>query len=89
MVTCRETTDSGWVRVHAGRLHVSESPKLVPVSSGTNSANLLSESLPLFGLEKANPDDYAVTEVIMHKGGTSQSAWQLLKKKIYIYIHIH
>nr|CAG4642287.1 EOG090X00MP [Evadne anonyx] len=64
----RETTDSGWVRVHAGRLHVSESPKLVPVSSGTNAANLLSESLPLFGLEMANADDFAVTEVIMHKG---------------------
>ena len=58
------------MRVHVGRLRVSESPKLVPVSSGTNAANLLSESLPLFGLEMANPDDFAVTEVIMHKGGT-------------------
>nr|CAG4641443.1 EOG090X00MP [Eurycercus lamellatus] len=64
----RETTDSGWVRVHAGRLQVSESPKLVPVSSGTNAASLLSESLPLFGLETANPDDFSVTEIIMHKG---------------------
>nr|CAG4635922.1 EOG090X00MP [Eubosmina coregoni] len=64
----RETTDSGWVRVHAGRLHVSESPKLVPVSSGTNVNSLLSESLPLFGLEMANPDDFSVTEIIMHKG---------------------
>lgn len=65
----RETTDSGWVRVHAGRLQVSESPKLVPVSSGTSAAGLLSESLPLFGLEMANPEDFTVTEVIMHKGG--------------------
>jgi len=64
----RETTDSGWVRVHVGRLHVSESPKLVPVSSGTDAANLLAESLPLFGLETANPDDFVVTEIIMHKG---------------------
>ena len=74
--TCRETTDSGWVRVHAGKLHVSESPKLVPVSSGTNVASLLSESLPLFGLEMANPDDFTVTEVIMHKGGTLKLAWE-------------
>jgi hypothetical protein len=65
----RESTDSGWVRVHAGRLQVSESPKLVPVSSGTSAASLLSESLPLFGLESANPDDFSVTEIIMHKGG--------------------
>ena len=57
------------MRVHAGRLQVSESPKLVPVSSGTNAASLLSESLPLFGLERSNPDDYVVSEIIMHKGG--------------------
>ena len=31
--------------------------------------SLLSESLPLFGLEMANPDDFSVTEIIMHKGG--------------------
>ena len=72
IVDDRETTDSGWVRVHVGRLHVSESPKLVPVSSGTDAANLLAESLPLFGLETANPDDFVVTEIIMHKGGNHQ-----------------
>lgn len=55
--------------MHAGRLHVSESPKLVPVSSGTNVASLLSESLPLFGLDNANPEDYEVTEIIMYRGG--------------------
>lgn len=70
LIVSRESTDSGWVRVHGGRLHVSESPKLVPVSSGTNVASLLSESLPLFGLETANPDDYEVAEIIMHRGGT-------------------
>nr|CAG4644551.1 EOG090X00MP [Leptodora kindtii] len=64
----RETIDTGWVRVHAGRLHVSESPKLVPVSCGTNVASLLSESLPLFGLERASPDDFIVAEIIMLKG---------------------
>lgn len=72
-IVFRETIDTGWVRVHAGRLQVSESPKLVPVSSGTNAASLLSESLPLFGLEGKNPDDFAVAEVIMHKGGTRNS----------------
>lgn len=52
-------------------MQVSESPKLVPVSSGTNAASLLSESLPLFGLETANPEDFSVTEIIMHKGGST------------------
>lgn len=61
------------MRVHAGRLQVSESPKLVPVSSGTSAASLLSESLPLFGLDAANPDDFSVTEIIMHKGGINPS----------------
>nr|CAH0112874.1 unnamed protein product [Daphnia galeata] len=82
----RESTDSGWVRVHAGRLQVSESPKLVPVSSGTSAASLLSESLPLFGLESANPDDFSVTEIIMHKGvserilGREEIPWESLKQ---------
>ena len=69
----RETIDTGWVRVHAGRLHVSESPKLVPVSCGTNVASLLSESLPLFGLERASPDDFIVAEIIMLKGGNNST----------------
>nr|CAG4646023.1 EOG090X00MP [Macrothrix elegans] len=82
----RDTADSGWVRVHAGRLHVSESPKLVPVSSGTSAASLLSESLPLFGLENANPEDYAVSEIIMHKGvserilASDEMPWESLKQ---------
>nr|CAG4634607.1 EOG090X00MP [Alona affinis] len=82
----RETTDSGWVRVHAGRLQVSESPKLVPVSSGTSAAALLSESLPLFGLENANPEDFSVTEIIMHKGVSErvltrdEIPWESLKQ---------
>ncbi|XP_057371949.1 diacylglycerol kinase theta-like [Daphnia carinata] len=82
----RESTDSGWVRVHAGRLQVSESPKLVPVSSGTSAASLLSESLPLFGLESANPEDFSVTEIIMHKGvservlARDEIPWESLKQ---------
>nr|CAG4640613.1 EOG090X00MP [Eulimnadia texana] len=82
----RENIDTGWARVHAGRLNISECPKLVPVSSGTSAANLLSESLPLFGLENCSPDSFVVAEVIIDRGVSErilekdENPWESLKQ---------
>ena len=50
--------------------------------------SLLSESLPLFGLEMANPDDFSVTEIIMHKGGNSAKLVILLFFNLQLQLNI-
>nr|CAG4643704.1 EOG090X00MP [Lepidurus arcticus] len=83
----RHNIDTGWVRVHAGRLKVSESPKLVPVTTYTTVEHLIEESLPLFGLEYSNTLDISMCEVILDKGGVSERVanndeipWENLKQ---------
>lgn len=61
--------DSGEVRVYPGKLQVSQAFCIVPVESNTTVGDLIRESLPRFGLEDSNCDDFRCSEILLDRGG--------------------
>ncbi|XP_025263316.1 diacylglycerol kinase theta isoform X5 [Camponotus floridanus] len=81
-----KNNDSGEVRVYPGKLQVSESFCIVPVTEATSVADLISEALEKFGLENFNCDDYRCSEILLDRGVTErvlswdERPWDIVKK---------
>ncbi|KMQ91020.1 diacylglycerol kinase theta [Lasius niger] len=63
-----KNNDSGEVRVYPGKLQVSESFCIVPVTEATTVADLINEALEKFGLQNFNCDDYRCSEILLDRG---------------------
>ncbi|XP_072765887.1 diacylglycerol kinase theta isoform X9 [Anoplolepis gracilipes] len=81
-----KNNDSGEVRVYPGKLQVSESFCIVPVTEATTVADLISEALEKFGLQNFNCDDYRCSEILLDRGVTErvlswdERPWDIVKK---------
>ncbi|XP_011863317.1 PREDICTED: diacylglycerol kinase theta isoform X7 [Vollenhovia emeryi] len=77
--------DSGEVRVYPGRLQVSESFCIVPVTEATTVADLINEALEKFGLQNFNCDDFRCSEILLDRGVTErvlswdEKPWDIVK----------
>ncbi|KAL0127368.1 hypothetical protein PUN28_005575 [Cardiocondyla obscurior] len=78
--------DSGEVRVYPGRLQVSESFCIVPVTEATTVTDLINEALEKFGLQNFNSDDFRCSEILLDRGVTErvlswdERPWDIVKK---------
>ncbi|TGZ53488.1 Diacylglycerol kinase [Temnothorax longispinosus] len=78
--------DSGEVRVYPGRLQVSESFCIVPVTEATTVVDLINEALEKFGLQNFNCDDFRCSEILLDRGVTErvcswdERPWDIVKK---------
>ncbi|XP_012528051.1 diacylglycerol kinase theta isoform X8 [Monomorium pharaonis] len=78
--------DSGEVRVYPGRLQVSESFCIVPVTEATTVTDLISEALEKFGLQNFNCDDFRCSEILLDRGVTEKvlpydaRPWDIVKQ---------
>ncbi|XP_029178191.1 diacylglycerol kinase theta isoform X7 [Nylanderia fulva] len=81
-----KNNDSGEVRVYPGKLQVSESFCIVPVTEATTVADLINEALEKFGLQNFNCDDYRCSEILLDRGVTErvlswdERPWDIVKK---------
>ncbi|XP_011703393.1 PREDICTED: diacylglycerol kinase theta isoform X6 [Wasmannia auropunctata] len=64
--------DSGEVRVYPGKLQVSESFCIVPVTEATTVVDLINEALEKFGLQNFNCDDFRCSEILLDRGVTER-----------------
>lgn len=62
-------SESGEVRVYPGKLQVSESFCIVPVTEATTIADLIEEALQKFGLQNFKSEDYRCSEILLDHGG--------------------
>ena len=62
-------TDSGEVRIYPGKLQVSNSFCIVPVTESTTIADLIKEAIKRFGLDNNNCEDYRCSEILLDRGG--------------------
>lgn len=60
--------DKGDVRVFPGRVEVQTNYCSVPVDTETNMMDLCRQALERFALDKANTDDYRVSQIVMERG---------------------
>lgn len=69
--SCRDFRDSesGEVRVYPGKLQVSESFCIVPVTETTTVADIIEEALQKFGLQNFKSEDYRCSEILLDRGG--------------------
>lgn len=65
---CRDL-EAGEVRVYPGKLQVSESFCIVPVTVNTTVADLIEEALQKFGLENFKSEDYRCSKILLDRGG--------------------
>ncbi|XP_025989965.1 diacylglycerol kinase theta isoform X6 [Solenopsis invicta] len=78
--------DSGEVRVYPGKLQVSESFCIVPVTETTTVTDLINEALEKFGLQNFNCDDFRCSEILLDRGVTEKvlsydaRPWDIVKK---------
>ncbi|XP_043462273.1 diacylglycerol kinase theta isoform X6 [Leptopilina heterotoma] len=78
-------SDSGEVRVYPGKLQVSESFCIVPVTERTNISDLIREALLRFGLQDFMYEDYRCSQVLLDRGVTGrvlawdEKPWELVK----------
>lgn len=78
-------SDSGEVRVYPGKLQVSESFCIVPVTEKTNISDLIREALLRFGLQDFMYEDYRCSQVLLDRGVTGrvlswdEKPWELVK----------
>ncbi|XP_018316745.1 diacylglycerol kinase theta isoform X9 [Mycetomoellerius zeteki] len=78
--------DSGEVRVYPGKLQVSESFCIVPVTEATTVVDLINEALEKFGLQNFNCDDFRCSEILLDHGVTErvlswdERPWDIVKK---------
>ncbi|KAL6449241.1 hypothetical protein ACFW04_000708 [Cataglyphis niger] len=81
-----KNNDSGEVRVYPGKLQVSESFCIVPVTEATTVTDLINEALEKFGLQNFNCDDYRCSEILLDRGVTErvlswdERPWDIVKK---------
>ena len=61
--------DKGEVRVFPGKVEVTTSYCTVPVDNETNMMDLCRQALERFALDKANTDDYRVSQLVLERGG--------------------
>ncbi|XP_078042803.1 diacylglycerol kinase theta isoform X10 [Augochlora pura] len=79
-------SEAGEVRVYPGKLQVSDSFCIVPVTENTTVANLIEEALQKFGLENFNSEDYRCSEILLDRGVTErvlsreEKPWQIVKQ---------
>lgn len=59
------------MRVYSGKLQVSESFCLVPVTETSTIEDLIKDALEKFGLHDLDPNDYMCSETLLDHGGTS------------------
>ncbi|XP_067205134.1 diacylglycerol kinase theta isoform X5 [Linepithema humile] len=78
--------DSGEVRVYPGKLQISESFCIVPVTEATTVADSINEALEKFGLQNFNCDDYRCSEILLDRGVTErvlswdERPWDIVKQ---------
>ncbi|XP_033224636.1 diacylglycerol kinase theta isoform X3 [Belonocnema kinseyi] len=78
-------SDSGEVRVYPGKLQVSESFCIVPVTETTTISDLIREALLRFGLQDFNCEDYRCSEILLDRGVTErvlswdEKPWEIVK----------
>ncbi|XP_012276766.1 diacylglycerol kinase theta isoform X1 [Orussus abietinus] len=78
--------DSGEVRVYPGKLQVSESFCLVPVTETTTVDDLIREALHRFGLQDINCEDYRCSEILLDRGvservlSREEKPWEIVKQ---------
>ncbi|XP_076173552.1 diacylglycerol kinase theta isoform X3 [Ptiloglossa arizonensis] len=79
-------SQAGEVRVYPGKLQVSESFCIVPVTETTTVADLIEESLQKFGLENFRSEEYRCSEILLDRGVTErvltrdEKPWQIVKQ---------
>nr|XP_033325345.1 diacylglycerol kinase theta isoform X5 [Megalopta genalis] len=79
-------SEAGEVRVYPGKLQVSDSFCIVPVTETTTVANLIEEALQKFGLENFNSEDYRCSEILLDRGVTErvlsreEKPWEIVKQ---------
>ncbi|CAL7933909.1 unnamed protein product [Xylocopa violacea] len=79
-------SESGEVRVYAGKLQVSESFCIVPVTEATTIADLIDEALQKFGLQNFKSEDYRCSEILLDRGVTErvlsrdEKPWEIVKQ---------
>ncbi|KAG7213122.1 hypothetical protein KM043_002441 [Ampulex compressa] len=77
--------ESGEVRVYPGKLQVSESFCIVPVTEATTVADLIHEALQKFGLQNFKSEDYRCSEILLDRGVTErvlsrdEKPWEIVK----------
>ncbi|XP_031848599.1 diacylglycerol kinase theta isoform X5 [Nomia melanderi] len=78
--------EAGEVRVYPGKLQVSESFCIVPVTVNTTVADLIEEALQKFGLENFKSEDYRCSEILLDRGVTErvlsrdEKPWEIVKQ---------
>ncbi|XP_020283288.1 diacylglycerol kinase theta isoform X2 [Pseudomyrmex gracilis] len=78
--------DSGEVRVYSGKLQVSESFCLVPVTETSTIEDLIKDALEKFGLHDLDPNDYMCSETLLDHGvierilPLDERPWDTVKK---------
>ncbi|XP_076766756.1 diacylglycerol kinase theta isoform X7 [Xylocopa sonorina] len=79
-------SESGEVRVYPGKLQVSESFCIVPVTEATTVADLIEEALQKFGLQNFKSEDYRCSEILLDRGVTErvlsrdEKPWEIVKQ---------
>ncbi|XP_006562734.1 diacylglycerol kinase theta isoform X4 [Apis mellifera] len=79
-------SESGEVRVYPGKLQVSESFCIVPVTEATTIADLIEEALQKFGLQNFKSEDYRCSEILLDHGVTErvlcrdEKPWEIVKQ---------
>ncbi|XP_076629706.1 diacylglycerol kinase theta isoform X1 [Colletes latitarsis] len=79
-------SEAGEVRVYPGKLQVSESFCIVPVTETTTIADLIEEALQKFGLENFKSEDYRCSEILLDRGVTErvltrdEKPWEIVKQ---------
>ncbi|KAK9303017.1 hypothetical protein QLX08_005186 [Tetragonisca angustula] len=79
-------SESGEVRVYPGKLQVSESFCIVPVTEATTVADLIEEALQKFGLQNFTSEDYRCSEILLDRGVTErvlardEKPWDIVKQ---------
>ncbi|XP_017796275.1 PREDICTED: diacylglycerol kinase theta [Habropoda laboriosa] len=79
-------TESGEVRVYPGKLQVSESFCIVPVTEATTVADLIEEALQKFGLQNFKSEDYRCSEILLDRGvservlARDEKPWEIVKQ---------
>ncbi|XP_053979409.1 diacylglycerol kinase theta isoform X4 [Hylaeus anthracinus] len=79
-------SEAGEVRVYPGKLQVSESFCIVPVTETSTVADLIEEALQKFGLENFKSEDYRCSEILLDRGVTErvltreEKPWDIVKQ---------
>ncbi|XP_043685794.1 diacylglycerol kinase theta isoform X2 [Vespula pensylvanica] len=78
--------ESGEVRVYPGKLQISESFCIVPVTETTTVTDLIQESLQRFNLKSANSEDYRCRQILLDRDvsgrvlSPEEKPWDIVKQ---------